>query len=83
VVAYDCDGAREVCLDNETGFLLPPGDLTGLTNRLSELARDPSLRDRLGQRGRQYVQERFGVERMVDELYHLYLRLEGNPPAKL
>ncbi|MEY2429759.1 MAG: hypothetical protein QOJ40_2644 [Verrucomicrobiota bacterium] len=75
VVAYDCDGAREVCLDNETGFLLPPGDLTGLTNRLSELARDPALRDRLGQDGRQYVQERFSVERMVDELYNLYLRL--------
>ena len=27
VVAYDCDGAQEVCLDNETGFLVPPGDL--------------------------------------------------------
>jgi glycosyltransferase involved in cell wall biosynthesis len=75
VIAYDCDGAREVCLDNETGFLLPRGDLTGLTNRLSDLARDPALRDRLGQRGRQYVQERFGVERMVDDLYDLYLLL--------
>jgi glycosyltransferase involved in cell wall biosynthesis len=75
VVAYDCDGAREVCLDNETGFLLPCGDLTGLSNRLSDLARDPALRDRLGQRGRQHVQDRFGVERMVDDLYDLYLRL--------
>ena len=28
VVAYDCDGAREVCLDGETGFLVRPGDLT-------------------------------------------------------
>ena len=24
VVAYDCDGAREVCLENETGFLCAP-----------------------------------------------------------
>jgi glycosyltransferase involved in cell wall biosynthesis len=24
IVAYDCDGAREVCLDNETGFLVKP-----------------------------------------------------------
>jgi glycosyltransferase involved in cell wall biosynthesis len=82
VLAYDCDGAREVCLDNETGFLLPRGDLTGLTNRLLDLARDPALRDRLGQRGRQCVQERFSVERMVDELYHLYLRLAREQPGR-
>ena len=23
VVAYDCDGAREVCRDGESGFLVP------------------------------------------------------------
>ena len=27
VIAYDADGAREVCLEDETGFLLHPGDL--------------------------------------------------------
>jgi glycosyltransferase involved in cell wall biosynthesis len=75
IVAYDCDGAREVCVENETGFLLRPGDLAGLENRLLQLARDPALRERLGQHGRQFVQERFAVERMVDELYQLYLRL--------
>ena len=75
VVAYDCDGAREVCLENETGFLLQPGDLPGLRERLLRLAQDPALRERLGRRGQQFVQERFGVERMVDDLYQLYLRL--------
>ena len=30
VVAYDCDGAREVCIENETGFLIRPGDLKKL-----------------------------------------------------
>ena len=38
VVAYDCDGASEVCLDGQTGFLVQPGDLTGLKNRLLQLA---------------------------------------------
>jgi glycosyltransferase involved in cell wall biosynthesis len=75
VIAYDCDGAKEVCLENETGFLLRPGDLSGLTQRLLQLAGDPALRERLGQRGRQLVQERFGVERMVDDLQELYLKL--------
>jgi glycosyltransferase involved in cell wall biosynthesis len=82
VLAYDCDGAREVCVENETGFLLRPGDLIGLNDRLAHLARDPALRDRLGQRGRQLVKERFSVERMVDDLYHLYLRLAGDHSRK-
>ncbi|MBN8247101.1 MAG: glycosyltransferase, partial [Verrucomicrobia bacterium] len=41
VVAFDCDGAGEVCRENETGFLLPAGDLAGLVNRLATLAGDP------------------------------------------
>jgi glycosyltransferase involved in cell wall biosynthesis len=75
VVAYDCDGAREVCLDNKTGFLLRPGDLVGLRDRLSRLIENPSLRDRLGQTGREFVRENFSVERMVDALQALYLKL--------
>jgi glycosyltransferase involved in cell wall biosynthesis len=75
VVAYDCDGANEVCLDNETGFLVQPGNLHSLTERLARLAGDAALRERLALRGRQFVCERFDVERMVDDLYALYLRL--------
>jgi len=75
VIAYDCDGAREVCRENETGFLVQPGDLSQLTARLLQLAADTALRQRLGQRGQQFVRENFAVERMVDELHALYLRL--------
>jgi len=38
VVAYDCDGAREVCREGETGFLIESGDLAGLSARLLQLA---------------------------------------------
>jgi glycosyltransferase involved in cell wall biosynthesis len=75
VIAYDCDGANEVCLENETGFLVGPGDFATLTDRLTRLANDPTLRERLGLRGREFVRERFGVERMVDDLYALYRKL--------
>ena len=75
VIAYDADGAREVCLEDETGFLLHTGDLPGLRERILRLARDPALRQRLGRRGQQFVQERFAVQRMVDDLHQLYLRL--------
>lgn len=78
VVAYDCDGAREVCLENKTGFLLRSGDRNGLQDRLLRLAKDPGLRERLGQQGQQFVQDHFSVERMVDDLHALYVRLVGD-----
>jgi glycosyltransferase involved in cell wall biosynthesis len=77
VVAYDVDGAKEVCFDNETGYLVRPGDLTGLSDRLLRLARDKALRERLGLNGQRFVRERFSVQQMVDSLYDLYLRLAG------
>lgn len=75
VIAYDCDGAREVCLDNDTGFLIPPGDRQMLIERLLRLVRDAPLRERLRRRGPELVKEWFPVERMVNDLHALYLRL--------
>lgn len=75
VVAYNCDGASEVCIEDETGFLLPPGDVSGLTDRVIRLANDPALRERLGRRGQALVQEAFSIEKMVDDQYALYLKL--------
>lgn len=75
VVAYDCDGAREICLDGRTGFLISPGDLQSLVGKLSELAGNPILRRQMGEHGRALVEELFPVERMVDELAGLYLKL--------
>jgi len=75
VIAYDCDGACEVCLDNDTGFLIAPGDRQMLIERLLRLVRDTALRERLRRRGPELVKEWFPVERMVNDLHALYLRL--------
>jgi glycosyltransferase involved in cell wall biosynthesis len=75
VVAYDCDGAGEVCLENETGFLVRAGDTAVLQDRVLRLALDSELRAQLGQRGRQFVRATFGVQQMVDALHALYQRL--------
>jgi glycosyltransferase involved in cell wall biosynthesis len=75
VIAYDCDGAREICLENKTGFLLRPGDLENLRSRLLQLAGDPALREKFGRCGQNFVRENFSVEGMVDGIYNLYLKL--------
>jgi glycosyltransferase involved in cell wall biosynthesis len=81
VVAYDCDGAGEVCLENQTGFVIPPGNLNRLADRLIELAGNPALRERLGRCGQQLVRQWFPVERMVDDLDALYRRLAKGVPG--
>ena len=80
IVAYDCDGAPEVCFENQTGFLVPVGDRERLRERLLLLARDGALRERLGQTGREFVRQHFDEKQMVEEIYQLYRRLR--PPNK-
>ena len=75
VVAFDCDGAREVCIDRTTGVLLAPGDLRGLTESLVRLAENPDLRHRLGDAGREIVRKEFTIEAMVHGLHCLYKKL--------
>lgn len=75
VVAYDYDGAREVCLDGRTGRLVPAGNRAEAVRAISELAADVELRRRLGEAGREFVRERFTAGRMVDELHALYAQL--------
>jgi glycosyltransferase involved in cell wall biosynthesis len=82
VIAYDCDGAKEVCLDGENGFLVPIGDSAKLSARILQLAQNPALRDKLGSAGRKFVRERFSVETMVESLQELYTRLTQRPTSR-
>jgi glycosyltransferase involved in cell wall biosynthesis len=79
ILAYDCDGAGEVCRPGETGFLVSPGDLDSFEEYLGRLAEDTELGRRLGLAGRKLVQEQFSIEQMVDGLEALYRRLTQRP----
>ena len=65
VVAFDADGAKEVCLTGETGFLIPPRDVPALAEALAVLAADAGLRRRLGAEGRRRFADDFRTETMV------------------
>jgi glycosyltransferase involved in cell wall biosynthesis len=75
VVAYDFDGADEVCLENKTGFTVRMGDTDAAARRLLQLASDPALRRHFGETGRAFVKENFSVEKMVDDQYAVYVKL--------
>jgi glycosyltransferase involved in cell wall biosynthesis len=59
VIASRVGGVPEIVRDGETGFLVPPGDVGLLRDRLQQVLADPSLARRLGDNARQDVLERF------------------------
>jgi len=75
VVSYDVDGAREVVIPDQTGFLLPPKSIVEMADALIRLASDPALRERLGAEGRRRFTDVFRHERMTAQLRSLYERL--------
>ena len=72
VVSYDIDGAREVVLPGQTGFLLPPQSVDELAVAILALAADESLRCRLGQGGAIRFTEQFRHQHMSSEVRRLY-----------
>ena len=72
VVSFDVDGAREVVIDGETGYLVQPKAVDELVERLCRLLESSELRARMGQAGRQLCSERFRVEAMVEGIEEVY-----------
>jgi glycosyltransferase involved in cell wall biosynthesis len=75
VVATRVGGVPDVVREGEDGFLVEPGDVDALADRLARLAADPALRERLGAAGRARVIPRYSVERLVDDIDLLYRSL--------
>lgn len=83
IVATAVGGIPEIVSDGETGLLIPPGDETALTAKLSDLLVDRELRGRMGEAGRRRAQLRFSAGRYVDDVRSLYMRLLAANPARI
>ena len=75
VISYDVDGAKEVVIDQETGFLLPPLSIAPLSEAILKLASDPELRETLGEQGKRLCQERFRHQSMTQRIRDLYCQI--------
>ena len=84
VISYDVDGAREVVINEQTGCLLPPRDVSGLVESIIQLAADPARRERYGATGRALCVERFRHQHMTQRLREIYAEVIANkkvPPV--
>lgn len=75
VISYDVDGAREVVLPGMTGCLLPPKSVEPLAEAIVRLARDPLLRDQMGEEGSRRFTNLFHHRRMTEQTRALYQKI--------
>jgi glycosyltransferase involved in cell wall biosynthesis len=75
VVATRVGGVPDVVRDGIDGFLVEPGDVDALAERLARLARDPALAARMGEAGRARVVPRYDVDRLIEDVDRLYRSL--------
>jgi len=73
VIATDHGGAREIVLDGETGWLVPPNDPTALGRAISgALALGAEERVALARRSIAHMRAHFSVERMTERTLAVY-----------
>lgn len=79
VVGYAHGGLPEMLAD--CGRLVPAGDRDALREAILELLRDPALRERLAECGRERVRTSFSLERMVAAMKERYREAVGTMGA--
>ncbi|MFF3497623.1 glycosyltransferase family 4 protein [Streptomyces sp. NPDC003247] len=71
VVAGDSGGAPDAVLDGETGWVVRGGSPQETAERIVVLLGDAELRRRMGERGRQWVEERWRWDLLAERLEEL------------
>ena len=75
VICSRLGGLPEIVEHGVTGYLVPPGDVAELRERIAELAADPALAARLGRNARDLVLARFTWKACAERCLAAYAEL--------
>ncbi len=75
VITTKVTGCVDAVVDGQTGLLVPPEDVSALTDAIRKLVVSPQLRFRLGRQARKRVEERFSSRRLLDAHVQFYRRM--------
>jgi glycosyltransferase involved in cell wall biosynthesis len=74
VVATKVNGSPEAVKEGENGFLLTPGDISGIAEKTVFLLKNPEKAKKMGQKG-SFMVEEFDIHKMVADQERLYVEL--------
>jgi glycosyltransferase involved in cell wall biosynthesis len=72
IVATRVSAIPEIIVDGKTGLLVPPCDPRGLAQAILQLIMNPGLALNLGYCGRKQLEQRFTVQKMVEDTVRVY-----------
>jgi glycosyltransferase involved in cell wall biosynthesis len=75
VIATNVPGPSDIIVDGETGFLVPPGDIKVMAERIIYLLDNPQVAKRMGEAGRKRVEQLFNIQDTVKKIQELYLQV--------
>ena len=73
IIASRVGGIPEMIVDEENGCLVEPENLDQLSNACIHLLENPEKRVAMGSKGWETVNQKFNIERQIDQLKELYL----------
>jgi glycosyltransferase involved in cell wall biosynthesis len=80
-VVVEVDGLPEVVESGVTGLLVPPRNPHAMADGIITLLQDPVSARAMGENARKRIEERFNVDRLVEEIEYLYRRSLGGRAA--
>ncbi|GGW87152.1 glycosyltransferase [Salegentibacter mishustinae] len=72
VLVSDAGGAKYGLQHNETGYVLPEGDVSQFCNKIEYLITNPLFRMEMGQKGRDFVVQNFDIQVLGEKLEEIY-----------
>ncbi|GEM_PF-1690886 len=72
VVATKVTGPSDIVVDGETGFLVPPGDIKAMAEKIIYLLDNPQMAKKMGEAGRDRAIELFNIKNQVKKIEAVY-----------
>ncbi|MGB3082602.1 MAG: glycosyltransferase family 4 protein [Candidatus Omnitrophota bacterium] len=77
IITTDVGGNNEAIQHDESGLLIPYGDVDRLAGQLERFLSDPGSARRMGENARKRAKELFSIENHVSQVQELYRELKG------
>lgn len=77
VIATDAGGVPEIVTRQQTGLLVPPGDVDQLADAICQLLSHPEETAAMARRGQERAAERFTIERTIQDVEAVYQHILG------
>ncbi|UXS36973.1 glycosyltransferase family 4 protein [Staphylococcus delphini] len=71
-ITYNVTGAKDTVINNETGFIVEPGDYVKIAEKIELLLINEKLKARMGTKGEEWVNKNFSNEIIWEKMMRFY-----------